>query len=51
MYQVSEQGVDERMINVHYYYYKSVKCSIWHSTCRFPSHEIQVRRAKVVLLK
>ena len=24
MYHVSAQGVDERMINVHYYYYKRV---------------------------
>ena len=31
MYQVSAQGVDERMINVHYYYYYLVrlqKCRI-----------------------
>ena len=25
MYHVSAQGVDERMINVHYYYYKSAR--------------------------
>ena len=25
MYHVSAQGVDECMINVHYYYYESVK--------------------------
>ena len=24
MYHVSAQGVDERMINVHYYYYKTL---------------------------
>ena len=25
MYHVSAQGIDERMINVHYYYYKVFK--------------------------
>ena len=24
MYHVSAQGIDERMINVHYYYYKTI---------------------------
>ena len=28
MYHVSAQGVDERMINVHYYYYYNA----WHDT-------------------
>ena len=27
MYHVSAQGVDERMINVHYYYYYTVEIS------------------------
>ena len=26
MYHVSAQGVDERMINVHYYYYNGLNC-------------------------
>ena len=28
MYHVSAQGVDERMINVHYYYYRGVPTSL-----------------------
>ena len=28
MYHVSAQGVDERMINVHYYYYYKVQTSV-----------------------
>ena len=27
MYHVSAQGIDERMINVHYYYYNTAKCN------------------------
>ena len=35
MYHVSAQGIDERMINVHYYYYGAVlsltaKTSVWY---------------------
>ena len=29
MYHVSTQGVDERMINVHYYYYYSMRTNDW----------------------
>ena len=29
MYHVSAQGIDERMINVHYYYYLSVNSSYY----------------------
>ena len=31
MYYVSAQGVDERMINVHYYYYSNRR----HESCRY----------------
>ena len=35
MYHVSAQGVDERMINVHYYYLLCVDCAraLWTSFC------------------
>ena len=32
MYYVSAKGVDERTINVHYYYYTSVSCAWQHSS-------------------
>ena len=38
MYHVSAQGVDERIINVHYYYYNSIcdfLIACHYSTCAF----------------
>ena len=32
MYNVSAQGIDERMINVHYYYYVICKQLCWASS-------------------
>ena len=29
MYHVSAQGIDERMINVHYYYYSAGHCAAY----------------------
>ena len=29
MYHVSAQGIDERMLNVHYYYYTSLSYTLW----------------------
>ena len=40
MYQVSAQGVDERMINVHYYYYY----------CYFPIRLFHVSSKSIVLV-
>ena len=34
MYHVSAQGVDEHMINVHYYYYIRLKC-IWQNKTKW----------------
>ena len=33
MYHVNTQGIDERMINVHYYYYHMSTTSSLFSTC------------------
>ena len=39
MYHVSAQGVDERMINVHYYYYA------WMSDCWFTQRVLNIHRS------
>ena len=41
MYHVSAEGVDERMINVHYYYYKYVAYNVL----------VSVSKEKVATLK
>ena len=52
MYHVSAQGVDERMINVHYYYYcrqfDSLSVSLCLSVCGFCGRKATLKRMKRV---
>ena len=41
MYHVSAQGVDERMINVHYYYYRSLTVLLTHPHGDVQCHEVK----------
>ena len=38
MYSASAQGIDEHMINVHYYYYHACRCNV--SLACFTSHDL-----------
>ena len=51
MYHVSAQGIDERMINVHYYIYMAIglNCSLWHYMARFGRCTLAFDLAVVVL--
>ena len=46
MYHVSAQGVDERMINVHYYYYylaeSLIRAAAWSSGERVRNQSVRV---------
>ena len=42
MYHVSAQGIDERMINAHYYYYLGL--SVWNSL------SLNIRNAAIIII-
>ena len=47
MYHVSAQGVDECMINVHYYYYEATKLNIQRARLHFTTIISSKRRALI----